>query len=76
MLLVLERRFVQANRTLLIVLLAAMVVAVRQALDYAGTGRALVVCGIGLLAYLGVNVAIGAVFGAIQALLGAVSVPV
>ena len=57
-------------------MLAAMVVAVRQALDYAHTGRALVVCGIGLLAYLGVNVAIGVVFGAIQALLGAVSVPV
>ena len=57
-------------------MLAAMVVAVRQALDYSGTGRALVVCGIGLLAYLGVNVAIGVVFGAIQALLGAVSVPV
>ena len=57
-------------------MLAAMVVAVRQALDYAGTGRALVVCGIGLLAYLGVNVAIGVVFGAIQALVGAVSVPV
>ena len=53
--------------------LAAMVVAVRQALDYRGTGRALVVCGLGLLAYLGVNVLIGIMVGAIQAILGAVS---
>jgi hypothetical protein len=49
-------------------MLAAMVVGVRQALDYKGTGRAVVVCGIGLLAYLGVNVLIGLVLGASQAL--------
>ena len=54
-------------------MLAAMVVAVRQALDYRGTGRALVVCGLGLLAYLGVNVLIGIMVGAIEAILGAVS---
>jgi hypothetical protein len=51
-------------------MLAAMVVGVRQALDYRGTGRALLVCGIGLLAYLGVNVVIGLVLGATQALFG------
>lgn len=51
-------------------MLAAMVVAVRQALDYRGTGRAVLVCLVGLLAYLGVNVAIGLVLGASQALLG------
>ena len=51
-------------------MLAAMVVAVRQALDYRGTGRALVVCFIGFLAYLGVNVVIGLVLGASQALFG------
>jgi len=33
-------------------MLAAMVVAVRQALDYEGTGRAFVVCLLGWLAYL------------------------
>jgi cbb3-type cytochrome oxidase maturation protein len=54
-------------------MLAAMVVAVRQALDYRSTGRALLVCGLGLLAYLGVNVVIGFVLGASQALLGALS---
>lgn len=50
-------------------MLAAMVVAVRQALDYRGTGRAVLVCVVGLLAYLGVNVAIGLVLGASQAIL-------
>jgi hypothetical protein len=50
-------------------MLAAMVVAVRQALDYRGTGRALVVCAVGLLAYLGVNIVIGLILGASQALL-------
>ena len=49
-------------------MLAAMVVGVRQALDYRGTGRALLVCFIGLLAYLGVNVVIGVVLGASQAI--------
>jgi hypothetical protein len=33
-------------------MLVAMVVAVRQALDYEGTGRAFVVCALGWLAYL------------------------
>jgi hypothetical protein len=54
-------------------MLGAMVVAVRQALDYRGTGRALLVCFLGLLAYLGVNVVIGVVIGAAQALFGFMS---
>lgn len=57
-------------------MLAAMVVAVRQALDYRGTGRALLVCGIGLLAFLGVNVLIGLVVGATQAILERITVHV
>jgi hypothetical protein len=36
--------------------LATMVVAVRQALDYASTGRAIAVCGIGFVAYVLVGV--------------------
>jgi hypothetical protein len=43
--------------------LAAMVVAVRQALDYESTGRAVAVCAIGFLAYLLVaSVVIGSFF--------------
>lgn len=37
-------------------MLAAMVVAVRQALDYKGTGRAIAVCLIGFLIYLAISV--------------------
>jgi len=35
-------------------MLAAMVVAVRQALDYSGTGRAVAVCLLGFLAYMAI----------------------
>lgn len=37
-------------------MLAAMVVAVRQALDYKGTGRAVAVCLLGFLIYVGVTI--------------------
>ena len=40
--------------------LAATVVAVRQALDYKTTGKAVVVCVLGFIAYLAVNVFLGA----------------
>jgi len=50
--------------------LAAMVVAVRQALDYEGTGRAIAVCLIGLVAY--VLVMLTVVFF-VAAILGGVS---
>jgi hypothetical protein len=55
-------------------MLAAMVVAVRQALDFRGTGRALVVVVLGFFAYLGVNVLIGLLVGFAQAVFGALSV--
>jgi hypothetical protein len=44
-------------------MLVAFIVGVRQALDYKSTGRAVLVCVIGFLAYLAVAVAIGAVLG-------------
>jgi hypothetical protein len=43
--------------------LAASVVAVRQALDYTGTGRALAVCGIGAILSLAFAMILGLVFG-------------
>ena len=43
-------------------MLAAFVVAVRQALDYQETWRAVVVCGIGFAVYLGFFLAMGVVF--------------
>jgi hypothetical protein len=43
--------------------LAASVVAVRQALDYTSTSRAIAVCTIGLLLSLGVAMVLGLVFG-------------
>jgi hypothetical protein len=43
--------------------LAASVVAVRQALDYTSTGRALAVCGLGLLLSLAIGLVFGLVFG-------------
>jgi hypothetical protein len=47
--------------------LAAMVVAVRQALDYPNTGRAVAVCAIGFVAYLLVAVVLfGSLFGAMR----------
>jgi hypothetical protein len=43
--------------------LAASVVAVKQALDYTSTVRALVVCAVGLIMSLAVAIALGLVFG-------------
>lgn len=50
-------------------MLVAMVIAVRQALDYKGTGRAILVCIIGWVAYLVFIIAISMVFGGMAALL-------
>jgi len=44
-------------------MLAAMVVAVRQALDYKGTGRALLVCAIGWIVNVIVVASLGAILG-------------
>jgi hypothetical protein len=43
--------------------LAASVVAVRQALDYTSTGRALAVCALGALLSLAIAIVLGLVFG-------------
>ena len=43
--------------------LAASVVAVRQALDYTSTGRALAVCGLGLLLSVAIAIGLGLLFG-------------
>ena len=43
--------------------LAASIVAVRQALDYTSTGRALAVCGLALLLSLAIAMVLGVVFG-------------
>ena len=52
-------------------MLAAFVVAVRQALDYEETWRAVVVCAIGFAVYLGFFVVVGALFfGTAAALFG------
>lgn len=51
--------------------LASMVVAVRQALDYETTGRAVLVCVVGFLAYLLVfSLIFGVLFGASTAIVG------
>jgi hypothetical protein len=42
--------------------LAAMVVAVRQALDYESTGRAVAVCAVGFLLYVAIGVILGSLF--------------
>jgi hypothetical protein len=44
-------------------MLVAMVIAVRQALDYRGTGRAIAVCLIGFLFYVAAFAALGALLG-------------
>jgi len=44
-------------------MLAAMVVAVRQALDYQSTGRALAVCGVGWVLAMTMAIVLGLVFG-------------
>ena len=53
-------------------MLVAMVVAVRQALDYTSTGRAVGVCLIGFVVYVVVVVAVSVVFGIGAAALGSV----
>ena len=47
----------------LVWMLAAMVVAVRQALDYKGTGRAILVCVIGWIVNVIIIVSLGAILG-------------
>lgn len=54
-------------------MLVAMVVAVRQALDYKSTGRAVAVCLIGFVVYMVAIFGMMAVFGAGASLLGAAS---
>jgi hypothetical protein len=44
-------------------MLAAMIVAVRQALDYTSTARAIVVCGIGWALAIGLAILVGVLFG-------------
>jgi hypothetical protein len=51
-------------------MLAATVVAVRQALDYTSTARAVLVCGLGWLAMIAVTVVIGMLFGGLPNLSG------
>jgi Yip1 domain len=52
--------------------LVAMVVAVRQALDYTSTGRAIAVCLIGFLVYVAIALFLGLFVGLGAALLGGV----
>ena len=51
-------------------MLAAMVVAVRQALDYEGTWRAILVCVVGLFVYCAVVIGLGVVLGATETIVG------
>jgi hypothetical protein len=51
-------------------MLAAMVVAVRQALDYEGTGRAVVVCLIGFAVYIVVAAVLGTLLGVTAGIVG------
>jgi hypothetical protein len=53
-------------------MLAAMVVAVRQALDYKGTGRAVAVCLLGFLVYVGILVGTALFFGLGAFMLGSI----
>lgn len=52
-------------------MLAAMVVAVRQALDYQSTGRAIAVCLIGFIVNLVIGFALAAVLGGVGLMAGA-----
>ena len=61
--------------TLAIVSPAASVVAVRQALDYTSTGRALAVCGLGAILSLAFTMVLGLVFGPTLSGLSACSDP-
>lgn len=51
-------------------MLVTMVVAVRQALDYEGTGRAVVVCLIGFAIYIVVGIVLGTLLGVTATVLG------
>lgn len=61
------------NFIIAIWMLIAFVIAVRQALDYTSTGRAVGVCVIGWLIYMVVMVAVGVAFGMAAAVGGALS---
>jgi len=50
--------------------LAAMVVAVRQALDYRSTGRAVLVCFVGWIVYLAISIGFTLIMGLGSAMLG------
>ena len=50
--------------------LVAMVVAVRQALDYRSTGRAVLVCFIGWVVYLAISIGFTLVMGIGSAMMG------
>lgn len=54
-------------------MLAAMVVAVREALDYSGTGRAVAVCVIGFFIYLAVTVVLAMLLGVTALGIGALA---
>jgi hypothetical protein len=54
-------------------MLASMVVAVRQALDYRGTGRAVAVVVIGFLFYIAVVAGIAIIFGAGAGVIGSLA---
>ena len=54
-------------------MLVAMVIAVRQALDYKSTGRAIVVCVIGWVVYLIASAVVGMFFGGLAVLGGALT---
>ena len=58
------------NLAIWVWLLAAMVIAVRQALDYTSTGRAIAVCAIGWVIALGVALITAFFLGATVAILG------
>ena len=60
---ILPRVFVPVFVLAIVWTLAAMVVAVRQALDYTSTARALAVCAIGCIVSLAVALVMGLVFG-------------
>ena len=47
-------------------MLAAMVIAVRQALDYTSTGRAIAVCGFGWALAIALAVLFGVLFGRVR----------
>jgi hypothetical protein len=51
-------------------MLVAMVIAVRQGLDYEGTGRAIAVCLVGFACYVVVAVVLGTILGVTAGILG------